>query len=289
MPSGKPAVTVAEALQAWADRHDGARPRDVLDDPPDTTELSIAEVRAWATTGDTDAEIDRWAHALDLETDTDAPRTTILWDAARKISRHYRLAPERRGRPTALTPDVHATIVLALHAGNFVETAASLAGVSVASVYDWKNRGDLARRQLDREGQIPDTEVRFLDFAEAVDHARASAEDEIVSALRSTALGGTVKRESRDPETGETTSIEYALPNVAAQTFFLERSAPTRWGRRNVEVTGPDGGPIDLDVKVSARETVLAALGEIAERAGGLDAGDSPGVESGDPDHHPEE
>jgi hypothetical protein len=47
----------------------------------------------------------------------------------------------RVGRPTSLTPDVAETIVNAMQAGNYMETEAALAGISVATLRNWLRAG----------------------------------------------------------------------------------------------------------------------------------------------------
>jgi hypothetical protein len=47
------------------------------------------------------------------------------------------LQPSKGGRPTKLTPALQDRFVAAIKAGNFRETAARLAGISVATMYRW--------------------------------------------------------------------------------------------------------------------------------------------------------
>lgn len=64
--------------------------------------------------------------------------------------------------------------------------------------------------------------------------------------------------------------------NVTAQQVILYNRAPDRWrDRRNVSVTGPDGGPIKLELSEAAqrirdqlRQAQSSAQGETAETAG---------------------
>jgi hypothetical protein len=60
----------------------------------------------------------------------------------------------RRGRPTLLTPDTHDRIVQTVKAGNYLNTAAKFAGISVASLQSWMARGRIAAAQV--EAHDPD-------------------------------------------------------------------------------------------------------------------------------------
>lgn len=140
-----------------------------------------------------------------------------------------------------LTPEVQDRIVSALRVGNYVETAAQLAGVGRASIYRWLERGYAA---LEREEEgvtlTPDYD-RYARFSEAVDEARAAA-----------------------------MSRNVALVNTAAQTtwqaaaWWLERTNPQMWGRHlRAEVSGPEQGPIQVQVERDAlTERILNLLNE---------------------------
>ena len=49
-----------------------------------------------------------------------------------------------------------------------------------------------------------------------------------------------------------TVKTEDLEPNAAVLTWRLERRHPERWGRRRIEVSGPDGEAIPIDARVSA-------------------------------------
>jgi hypothetical protein len=127
-------------------------------------------------------------------------------------------------RPTKLNDDVRNRIVLALEAGNYQDTAAQYAGVSKAAFYNWMERG---RNERDRigDGQAADPkEAIFVEFVDAVENARASAEVRAVANIAKAANDGTWQ----------------------ASAWYLERSHPQRWGRfQRTEISGPEGGPIE--------------------------------------------
>lgn len=77
----------------------------------------------------------------------------------------------KTGRPTDCTPDAVEAICEALKRGNYLETAATLAGISERSLYAWMSMG--------KRGEEP-----YAAFLQAVKHAQAVAEDTLVTELR---------------------------------------------------------------------------------------------------------
>lgn len=104
------------------------------------------------------------------------------------------------GRPTKLTPAVHASIVDSLRVGAYIETAAAAAGVSASTVHAWLRRA---------EDHPDDCGSPFLEFHEAVERARAEAELDAIRIIR-----------------------EAAPRSWQAAAWYLERSHPKRWGRQ---------------------------------------------------------
>lgn len=143
------------------------------------------------------------------------------------------------GRPTKLTADVQARIVEAINAGNYQETAAAYAGIAPAAFYAWMSRGRAERDRI-TNGHKPDkTEARYLEFTEAVERARSVAEmRHVLNITKAAETDGTWQ----------------------ASAWWLERSFPKRWGRQaRVEVTGTDGGPIQVE---DGRDALLRLLGD---------------------------
>lgn len=103
-------------------------------------------------------------------------------------------------RPTKLTPEVAAAIVAAVEAGNYPEVAAEAEGVAARTYYHWMQLG---------ETDEPGNEA-FSQFRQAVTRARAAAERAMVGIVRTA-----------------------AVDNPQAAQWFLERSRPDRWGRRD--------------------------------------------------------
>jgi hypothetical protein len=120
------------------------------------------------------------------------------------------MADDKGGRPTKLTPEVHDQVISLLRAGNYIETAAAVAGLSKQTIFNWL-----------RWGAREETGI-YADFAHAAERAMAEAE-------------------ARDLE-----RIKQATEWQAA-AWRLERKFPDRWGRRERhEISGPDGRPITI-------------------------------------------
>ena len=141
-------------------------------------------------------------------------------------------------RPTKLTPDRHTAILQAILAGNYAETAARYAGVTSATFYNWMNRGRDAKSGL------------YMEFFDAVENAKAQA------------------------ETRDVALIERAANETwQAAAWMLERKFPDRWGRRErTELSGPGGGPIQMEHDYDIKDKLVARILGIAarrENAGG--------------------
>lgn len=127
-----------------------------------------------------------------------------------------------------LNDDIEAKVVEALQGGNYLDTSAAHAGISVAALYKWMDRGrrEIARLNNDSTAELNPDEERYVKFVEAVEKARSRAEVQSVALIRKAALDGTWQ----------------------AAAWFLERSHPRKWGRwERVEHSGPDGGAIQVE------------------------------------------
>ena len=121
--------------------------------------------------------------------------------------------------PIDLTPELQETIIGALRAGNYIETAAALVGIHHDTLREWVKKG--------RKG-----DPRYEEFAAAVTAAIASAEARDLAVIGKAA--------------GE---------HWQAAAWRLERRFNDRWGRKNdVALSGKAGAPpikmelvIDLD------------------------------------------
>lgn len=151
--------------------------------------------------------------------------------------------PARKtGRRSLLTPEMEERILTAVRAGNYLDDAARYAGITDRTIFNWMKRG---RDALDAAGGDDDLvdpdEQMYVRFFRSVERARSAAVVRNLSIIQ-----------------------RAAEVNWQAAAWYLERTNPRKWGRRDtLEVTGEDGGPVQ--VSVTARET-LAEKFAAAER-----------------------
>lgn len=136
---------------------------------------------------------------------------------------------------TKLTDEKAERIIQAVRAGNFLDVAAAFAQVHRTTFWRWLERGRNAADMIEAaDGDtfeqrcaaagVSDVDVRFAQFHEEVDRARADAEVRAVTLIQKAAEG-----DARHAE------------------WFLERSFPDRWGaRQRTELVGDGGGPVRL-------------------------------------------
>jgi len=117
----------------------------------------------------------------------------------------------RTGRPPKLTQEIQDRIVSAITAGNYLETAAAFAGIHRATLHRWLKRG------------AETTIGQYREFRDAVERAQAQAE------IRDVAIIG-----------------QAATKHWQAAAWRLERKFHDRWGRRRVEVSTPEGQPLQF-------------------------------------------
>lgn len=138
------------------------------------------------------------------------------------------------GRPTKLTPEIQAKMVMYLKRGNYVETSGHLCGLPTGTLYLWIKRG--------KEANAP---KRYREFVEAIDAAIAEAEDNDVHVIQAASVGYKAQYDAQ----GNVIRAERG-PNWKASAWRLERRHPRRWANKErLELTGKDGAPLGVDEK----------------------------------------
>lgn len=130
------------------------------------------------------------------------------------------------GRPTELNTKTRKAITTALRKGLTRAAASEIAGITDRTFRSWMDRG--------RAGEHP-----FEDFAQAVEKAEAQVEEEMTQVL----LDAGKKGEWR------------------AAAFWLERRRKDYRPQSRNEITGADGGPVEITTPVTLKEK-LESLGE---------------------------
>jgi hypothetical protein len=134
------------------------------------------------------------------------------------------------GRKTKLTDEVQKRFVDAIRAGNYYETACHYAGIDYSTFRRWMQKGEEQKSGA------------FREFCEAVKKAEAESEMRMVTLWQ-----------------------KQAVDNWQAARDFLERRFPDRWGRRDrlaAELSGPAGGPVEVDV----HQTLMNRIDSIAQK-----------------------
>ena len=124
-------------------------------------------------------------------------------------------------RPTKLTPQLIEDICNWLKLGYYQEDAATMAGISTSTYYDWMKKGEEAQKALEsgQSDSLPaiqeDGEVEvvnmYSEFSDAIKRARAEAEGAHIRNIRKAADNGSWQ----------------------ASAWWLERSMPKKWGKRS--------------------------------------------------------
>lgn len=170
--------------------------------------------------------------------------------------------------------ELRQTIISVLRTGASIADAARFAGVPSYQVRKWYARG---KGMYEGKPATPS----YKQFAAEVDKARASAKvlalGTLTAAIQSRHRVKVGETRYKDPTTGHTV-IQYQMAEEIspmakdAALAFLAAVDPKRWGngRQRVELSGPDGAPIELDAPADVQDTktrVISILGTIAAAA----------------------
>ena len=180
-------------------------------------------------------------------------------------------------------------ILTMVRSGNYIEVAAACAGVDKEMLYTWLSTGAKASRAKIKDPGLVLTanQRRCLTFSKAIVEAAALSEAELIAGIqaagtrRRLTIVTTRKRVKVGDEWQETvdTKTEEAPPDWRALAWRAERRFTSRWGQRgSLEVSGPDGGPIELE----NRGVALAR--RLMELRAGESVIDVEPVEEGEPD-----
>jgi hypothetical protein len=116
---------------------------------------------------------------------------------------------KNQGRPSKLTPELQAEIILLIKMGNFVEVACETVGINKSTFYDWMKKGKNSNHPKNK----------YRKFQEAVEQAMAWSEARDVAII-----------------------TKLSKENWRAAAFRLERKYPKKWGKKKYE-------DFDLDIK----------------------------------------
>jgi hypothetical protein len=183
------------------------------------------------------------------------------------------------GRPTKLTQvlrkdDAGNDVTLGdelierMRYGASTYDAAAAVGINRDTLMDWLREGarHAARRQSGEKLSKRDRDLAdFSDReAQAIGQWKADAERTLqnLSVLRRRVT--VVEKEIGGAPVERTVRTEQVEPDAKVIMWRLERRWPQQYGRSLVEVSGPDGGPISVDVKAEARAVLESMVERIA-------------------------
>ena len=153
-----------------------------------------------------------------------------------------------------LTPDGLTRLEAYARDGLTDELIAEKMGIRRETLYDWKNKFDNISNALKRGKEVVDTEVENKLYQRAMGYTYEEITQEPV----------------KDRDTGEismqVTKIvkKEVQPDTTAQIFWLKNRKPTEWrDKTNVELTGKDGGPVEIE---SPRERIERRIAITASR-----------------------
>lgn len=167
----------------------------------------------------------------------------------------------KRNNQTLYSKKVHKTIVTAIKKGNSITDAGLLAGLGKDTIHDWLSKGR----------HNPELYEEFAALAKDIQIAQAERRAAHVEAIVTV---GT----SQQPGTWQ------------ASAWYLERTDPENWGRKDkIEHSGDTGPKTQLNTVVlidsDAREAARDLLKRVAGHAGtdeSLGSGSSLQLENGD-------
>lgn len=169
-------------------------------------------------------------------------------------------------------------ILDAIRFGNFIDAAAAVAGVDKVTLYQWLNSGAAANRKAAEGKRLTASEHRYARFADKLYEAEAEAEVREVSGIYRVGVGGgeittkttTTARGPDGTTSTETVKVQELPPNPSAMQWHAERRWASKWNRRQqIEVSGPEGGPIKVE---SPLATLMSTLDAMERRQRSIDA-----------------
>ncbi len=132
---------------------------------------------------------------------------------------------KKQGRPSKLTPELQAEIILLLKAGNFVETTCDVVGINKSTFYDWIKKGEQSNHPRNK----------YKIFQKAVEQAMAWSEARDVALI-----------------------AKHSENDWKASKWRLSRRYPDKWGKKQYDDYDLDIGDVEEDpVDISEEDRVI--------------------------------
>ena len=175
------------------------------------------------------------------------------------MPRRDTLTKRGRGRPSAFTPERAEHIEASLRAGNHINTACALAGVTTTTFYRWMQRAERADYAMENGQTWDRADEQYRHFRDSVLAARAMAAETMVDVVMRAAVGGQLIEEVvakdgagnpiKDSDGNPIIERKYTTPDGRLALSYLKVAQPEGWsgGPTRLEVSGPGGGTISVD------------------------------------------
>lgn len=182
----------------------------------------------------------------------------------------YRTMPDGSRQPVTYMERIVETMRL----GGFLHDAAARIGIETGTIRSWRKQGaraiaDVAEGRK-RRSHLTKKERQRAEMAALMDEAETEARLNLLALAAKTAQGGHKRTETTTkhvaaagglPALVETTQREIVeAPNPGMIQWLLGHRWPEDFNRQRVEVTGKEGGPINIDAAGSALDRLRAAV-----------------------------
>jgi hypothetical protein len=139
------------------------------------------------------------------------------------------------------TEETASEIIRLVRACVTISHAAEICGISRTAAHNWRVRGEREQQQAERGHKLTAEENRYAQFALDLARARATAAAKDIATINHAA---------------------HAQKDWKAAAWRLERQLPKEFGARAaVELTGKDGGPVEIE---ETRNRLRERLAELA-------------------------
>jgi hypothetical protein len=155
------------------------------------------------------------------------------------------------GRPLGLTVARRDALLDAIRTGATERRSAAFAGISLETVRAWRRKGEAAADIP--AGKRSQSQRLYFEFVLSLDEALATTAIRMQTIVTQIAFNGQARA-------GATVTIEQQRLSLQAATWWLSHRERQDYTLRT-EVTGPDGGPIEM----TADEAFANLLGLVAD------------------------
>lgn len=154
-----------------------------------------------------------------------------------------------------------------LRTGDFVHAACEAAHIDQSTYYGWLAKGADAARKFAAGERLNANERRYAEFVTTARDAETEGRRRILGAISTHATTGAVvvtktkKLDARGKVIERTIREEHRPADPSSAQWMAERRWPKDWNRRQqLEVSGPEGGPIKIESPLADLMSRLDAM-----------------------------